>query len=153
MSKINEFLTELEQELCYLKPKDASEVLKFYRDKINIASDYEENEEKIIATLPSPKKIAEDIYKSKGKDYLNTRKKQVKRDNKIKGILSLVLVILVALVFLSISLFVVTNLIQLFKLIGLSFKMESIVDIITLDLFSLLVLILKDLLFYLLLRV
>lgn len=138
MSKINEFLTELEQELCYLKPKDASEVLKFYRDKINIASDYEENEEKIIATLPSPKKIAEDIYKSKGKDYLNTRKKQVKRDNKIKGILSLVLVILVVLVFLSISLFVVTNLIQLFKLIGLSFKMESIVDIITLDLFSLL---------------
>ena len=51
MSKINEFLTELEQELIYLKPKDAGDVLKFYRDKINIAMDYEADEDKIIASF------------------------------------------------------------------------------------------------------
>ena len=120
MSKINEFLTELEQELIYLKPKDAGDVLKFYRDKINIAMDYEADEDKIIASFPSPKKIAEDIYKSKGKDYLNKRKKQIKSSSKIKAILSGLLVLAMVLFVFTITVFAVSSIIQLFKLFGLS---------------------------------
>ena len=48
MGKLEEFLLELETELQYLKPKDASEVLKYYRDRINIALDYGETIEHIF---------------------------------------------------------------------------------------------------------
>ena len=134
MSKINEFLTELEQELIYLKPKDAGDVLKFYRDKINIAMDYEADEDKIISTFPSPKKIAEDIYKSKGTDYLNKRKKQFKKTSKLKAILSGLLVVAIILFLFSITVFAFSSIVQLFKLFGLSFKMDDIIDMVTLDL-------------------
>lgn len=134
MSKINEYLRELEEELIYLKPKDAGDVLKFYRDKINIAMDYEDDENKIIATLPSPKKIAEDIYKSKGTDYLTKRKRQMKSSSKLKAILSGLLVLAVILFIFTITIFVFSSIVQLFKLMGLSFKMDDIVDIITLNL-------------------
>lgn len=134
MSKINEFLTELEQELIYLKPKDAGDVLKFYRDKINIAMDYEADEDKIIASFQSPKKIAEDIYKSKGTDYLNKRKKQFKKTSKLKAILSGLLVVAIILFLFSITVFAFSSIVQLFKLFGLSFKMDDIIDMVTLDL-------------------
>ena len=74
-----EFLSQLIEELKYLKPKDANEVVKFYQQKISTALDYGEKEEKIIANLPSPKKIAEDIYKTKGIAYIDLRKKEMKR--------------------------------------------------------------------------
>ena len=64
-----EFLTQLAEELKYLKPKDQNEVIKFYQQKINTAIDYGEKEEKVIASFPSPKAIAEDIYKTKGVAY------------------------------------------------------------------------------------
>ncbi len=134
MSKINEFLNELEQELIYLKPKDAGDVLKFYRDKINIAMDYEDDEDKIIATLPSPKKIAEDVYKSKGTDYLTKRKKQFKKTSKLKAVLSGVLVAAIIVFLFSITVFAFSSIVQLFKLFGLSFKMDDVIDIATLDL-------------------
>jgi len=60
-----EFLGELEEELKYLNAKDASQILKHYRDKINVALDYGESLQKVMATLPEPKKIAEEIYASK----------------------------------------------------------------------------------------
>ena len=50
MGKLEEFLLELETELQYLKPKDASEVLKYYRDRINIALDYGETIEHILSS-------------------------------------------------------------------------------------------------------
>ena len=137
MSKINDFLNELEKELIYLKPKDASEVLKFYRDKINVAMDYEDDENKIISTLPTPKKIAEDIYKSKGKDFLTKRKKQVNTSAKIKAILSIGLVLAIVAFLFTITIFVFSALLQLFKLIRMSFITNDLVDILTLDLFLL----------------
>ncbi len=70
MKTQGEFLNELEDALKYLNPKDRSEVLKHYRDKINNAIDYGETEQKVIATMPSPEKIAEEIYHSKGITYL-----------------------------------------------------------------------------------
>ena len=86
MDKITEFLVQLEEELKYLKPKDLEQVLKFYRDKINIQQDYGESVDKIIASLPSPSYIAKEVYESKGKEYLNDRKKQIRKNQIIKSI-------------------------------------------------------------------
>ncbi|MFR7881786.1 MAG: HAAS signaling domain-containing protein [Christensenellales bacterium] len=74
MGKLEEFLLELETELQYLKPKDASEVLKYYRDRINIALDYGETIEHILQNFPLLKKLLAETYKSKGTDFLNIRK-------------------------------------------------------------------------------
>lgn len=137
MSKINDFLTELEEELRFLKPKDAVEVLKFYRDKINIQNDYGTEEEKIIAGFPSPKKIAEDIYKSKGKTYLDNRKKQVNRQNKLKAIFYGILIVMLAVGLVSIIGFLVVNIYQLIRLFVLSFGISAFFDKLTLLLFVL----------------
>ena len=77
-----EFLSQLIEELKYLKPKDANEVVKFYQQKIAVALDYGEKEEKIIASFPTPKKIAEDIYKTKGIAYIDLRKKEMNTTTK-----------------------------------------------------------------------
>ena len=48
-----EFLSQLIEELKYLKPKDANEVVKFYQQKISTALDYGEKEEKITHMIYS----------------------------------------------------------------------------------------------------
>lgn len=138
MSKIVEFLTELEEELIYLKPKDAGEVLKFYREKINVMVDYGDDEDKIIASLPKPKKIAEDIYKSKGKTFLESRKKQVNRTSKFKAVFYTLLILIIAISLFSITAFFALNIYQLGRLFVLSFSMVSLIDKLSLALFILL---------------
>lgn len=69
MGKLEEFLLELETELQYLKPKDASEVLKYYRDRINIALDYGETIEHILAKLPTPQKLRQKRISQKGQIF------------------------------------------------------------------------------------
>ena len=138
MSKIVEFLTELEEELIYLKPKDAGEVLKFYREKINVMVDYGDDEDKIIALLPKPKKIAEDIYKSKGKTFLESRKKQVNRTSKFKAVFYTLLILIIAISLFSITAFFALNIYQLGRLFVLSFSMVSLIDKLSLALFILL---------------
>lgn len=137
MDKINEFLINLEEELKYLKPKDSSEILKYYRDKINIAQDYGESEEKIIASFPSPQKIAEDTYKSKGIAYLQVRKKQVRKQEITKGIFSGIIVLLILCAFIVINIYLISSIIQLTKLFIDSFKMNTLLDIISISLMSL----------------
>lgn len=126
---INEYLTKLEEELKYLKPKDASEVIKFYQDKINVSLDYGDSEAKIIASLPKPEKIAEEIYASKGIAYVNIRKKQIKRQETSKGLFSLLIVLLIALAFVVINIFLITSVVQLSKLLMSSFSMNALLDI------------------------
>lgn len=138
MSKIVEFLTELEEELIYLKPKDAGEVLKFYREKINVMIDYGDDEDKIIASLPKPKKIAEDIYKSKGKTFLESRKKQVNRASRVKAVFYTLLILIIAIGLFSITAFFALNIYQLGRLFILSFSMASFIDKLSLALFILL---------------
>lgn len=132
-----EFLGELEEELKYLNAKDASQVLKHYRDKINVALDYGESLQKVMATLPEPKKIAEEIYASKGIEYVNKRKKELKRKQIVSSILSMLILLLVVSAFFVVSYFVIRYMIQLGILIGKSFSFFSFLDTSLLVLFCL----------------
>lgn len=123
-----EFLGELEEELKYLNAKDASQVLKHYRDKINVALDYGESLQKVMATLPQPKKIAEEIYASKGIEYVNKRKKELKRKQIFSTIISIVLLLLVVSAFFVLSYFVIKYIVQLGIFIGKSFSFFSFID-------------------------
>ena len=61
-----EFLEALVEELRYLPAKQVNEVLKHYRDKIDVEIDYGTPEEKVIENMKTPKEIAENIYKMHG---------------------------------------------------------------------------------------
>ncbi len=135
MSKIDDFLFELEDELRFLKKKDANEILKYYRNRINIATDYGEKEEHIIATMPTPKKIADEIYKSKGVNYLEKRTKQIRIKQIFNAIFSTILLIMIALALISILAIMVVASIKLINLMILSFKMIALLDTISLVLF------------------
>ena len=128
MGKMEEFLLELEIELQYLKPKDANDVIKYYRDRINIALDYGETIEHILAKLPTPQKIAEETYKSKGTDYLALRKKQLRKKQIINAIFSAILLVMIFLAFLAISFFLITSIIRLFALVIDAFTIEALID-------------------------
>lgn len=132
-----EFLGELEEELKYLNAKDASQVLKHYRDKINVALDYGESLQKVMATLPEPRKIAEEIYTSKGIEYVNKRKKELKRKQIFSTIISIVLLLLIVSAFFVLSYFVIQYIVQLSTLIGQSFSFFSFLDTGLLILFCL----------------
>ena len=128
MGKLEEFLLELETELQYLKPKDASEVLKYYRDRINIALDYGETIEHILAKLPTPQKIAAETYKSKGTDFLNIRKKQLRKKQIVNAIFSSILLFIMVVAFFAISFFLITSIVRLFNLVIASFQMNTWID-------------------------
>lgn len=137
MAKIEEFLGQLEEELRYLKPKDAADVIKYYRNRINIAVDYGEKPEHVIAKLPTPQKIAEDTYASKGIDYLDRRKKQLRQSQIVKAFFSTILVLMIVVAFISYLGFVGYMIVKIFKLLISSFSMVSIIDIISLFIFTL----------------
>lgn len=137
-----EFLSQLIEELKYLKPKDANEVVKFYQQKISTALDYGEKEEKIIANLPSPKKIAEDIYKTKGIAYIDLRKKEMKRQAIFSFIGSIIITIIIGLIFTYITYLFATMSINLFNIM---FQINSftILDKITLIITGILILLIE----------
>lgn len=134
MDKIETFFIELEEELRFLKPKDANEVIKYYRNRISIALDYGENPGHILATIPTPSKIAEEIYNSKGVNYLNIRKKQMRKNQIVKAIFSSILLLMIVVSLITIYTFLVISIVKLSKLMVLSFKMDSIVDTISITL-------------------
>lgn len=136
MKSTGQFLNELEDELKYLNPKDRSEVLKHYRTKINNAIDYGDTEQKIIATLPTPEKIAEEIYKSKGITYLEKKKKEYKRNQIVKSIFSGLLILIIFSAFICISYFFGKFVIDLFRLSFYSFSFFDIIDTGSLVLFN-----------------
>ncbi len=136
MDKIEEFLSQLDDELRFLKPKEASSIIKYYRDRINIATDYGEKPEHVLATLPSPKKIAEDTYNAKGADYLIKRKKQIRKGQIFKAIGAGFLLLIILVGILTIFAFFGKTLINLFKLAFQSFKMGSLIDTLGTFLFT-----------------
>lgn len=136
MKTIGEFLNELEDELKYLNPKDRSDVLKHYRDKINNSLDYGESEQKIIATMLTPEKIAEEIYKSKGITYLEKRKKELKRNKIIKSIFSGILILILFIGFLAASYYFINSIIKFFQLTYYSFSFFNFLDTTSLILFN-----------------
>lgn len=137
-----EFLSQLIDELKYLKPKDANEVVKFYQQKISTALDYGEKEEKVIANLPSPKKIAEDIYKTKGIAYIDLRKKEMKRQAKFSFVGAILLSIIIAAVFAVVTYIFVSMSINLLKIIFQTNNFE-ILDSIMLIITSIMILLIE----------
>lgn len=136
MKSQGEFLNDLEDALKYLNPKDRSEVLKHYRDKINNAIDYGESEQKVIATLPSPDKIAEEIYKSKGITYLEKKKKEYKRKSIVKSICSGLLIFILCSGFVGVSYFFGKYIVNLCQLSWYSFSFFNLLDTSSLLLFN-----------------
>lgn len=137
-----EFLSQLIEELKYLKPKDANEVVKFYQQKIAVALDYGEKEEKIIASFPTPKKIAEDIYKTKGIAYIDLRKKEMKRQSVFNFVGAIIISLIITLIFSYVTYLFTSMSINLFSII---FQTNSfvILDKITLIITSILILLIE----------
>lgn len=141
-----EFLTQLAEELKYLKPKDQNEVIKFYQQKINTAIDYGEKEEKVIASFPSPKAIAEDIYKTKGVAYIELRKKAMKRQAIINFITSIVVSLIILAIFAYITFIFGSMSVNLIKLLTQTNKFE-LLDQISLIISGILLLIVELVIF------
>ena len=126
MKTQNEYLETLEEELRYLKQQEINEIVKHYRDKINLEIDYGNSEEKIIKNLPNPKSIAKEIYDSRGISYLEIQKRKYRRKEILQAILSGVIISLMVVLFLGITTFIglscfnvislgITTLIRLFN--------------------------------------
>lgn len=96
-----EYLLELSEKLKYLPLKEQTKILRFYQDKINTALDYNEEEAKVIESLPSPDEVAEGAYNAKGFKY----KELLIRKSKISNIFSIIFNII--LFILSTSLLIV----------------------------------------------
>ena len=125
-----EFLEDLVDELRYLPPKQVNEVLKHYRDKIDVEIDYGVPEEKVIDGMASPKEIAENIYKMHGINYLDRRKKSVKFKNICFSIISGILMLACLMLFIVGSIFVFRIIGNMVFLIIHSFSFDSVLDII-----------------------
>lgn len=125
-----EFLEDLVDELRYLPPKQVNEVLKHYRDKIDVEIDYGAPEEKVIDGMASPKEIAENIYKMHGINYLDRRKKSVKFKNICFSIISGILMLACLMLFIVGSIFVFRIIGNMVFLIIHSFSFDSVLDII-----------------------
>lgn len=142
MDKITEFLVNLEEELRYLKPKDLEQVLKFYRDKINIQQDYGETPEKIIASLPSPKYIAKEVYESKGKEFLNNRKKQIRKNQVVKAVFSSIVLLIIIGTMIAIYAYLGFAVVQLIKFLAKLGSLSAFLDILTIAIFTMIYMIL-----------
>lgn len=117
MKTQNEYLIALEEELQYLKIKEAKKVIKFYRDKINISLDYGEEEAKVIAKLPHPKIVAQEVYDQKGINFIKHQTKKIKRKKLIDAITSVGALLIVTLGFLVVLLYMSIILINKFLMV------------------------------------
>ena len=70
LSTLKEFLYELSEELRFLPAKQVNEILKHYRDKVNVEVDYGADEEKVIS------ETTEDIQEN----LIQTLVKQAKKE-------------------------------------------------------------------------
>ncbi len=125
-----EFLEVLVEELRYLPPKQVNEVLKHYRDKIDVEIDYGTPEEKVIENMKTPKEIAENIYKMHGVNYLEKRKKNVKFKNICISILNSILILACLMIFIVGSIFIFRIIGNMASLIVHAFTFKSVLDII-----------------------
>lgn len=128
-----EFLEALVEELRYLPAKQVNEVLKHYRDKIDVEIDYGTPEEKVIESMKSPEEIAANIYKMHGVNYLEKRKKNVKFKNVCISVLCGILILACLMVFVVGSIFIFRIVGNMASLIIHSFTFNSVMDIILTD--------------------
>lgn len=130
MKTQNEYLETLEEELRYLKQQEINEIVKHYRDKINLEIDYGNSEEKIIKNLPNPKSIAKEIYDSRGISYLEIQKRKYRRKEILQAILSGIIISLMVVLFLGITTFIGLSCFNVISLGINSFSFKSIIDIL-----------------------
>lgn len=125
-----EYFIELAEKLKYLHPNDATKVLKFYQQKISTRIDYGEDEEDVLASLPTPEEVANDAYKSHGIDYLNKRKKQNKRKQILNKIIDTILSLIIVVAFVMISAFLLISTFRITNLLVDLFTLSNTFDLI-----------------------
>lgn len=130
MNSSKEFLEQLAEELRYLPSKQVNEVLKHYRDKINVEIDYGTPIEKVLESMKSPAEIAKGIYEMHGVNYLAKRKKQTKVKDVINAGICAVISCLIFFLFFGIAYFFESVVINQISLIGNAFTFKSILDIV-----------------------
>ena len=128
MKTIDQFLGELEEELQYLNAKDRLEVVKHYRDKINISVDYGNSIQKVLATLPTPQKIAEEVYASKGINFIEIRKKAKRRKQIFLSIINSIIILMLLAGFVTLAFYDIYYVVRLCILIGKSFNFFNFLD-------------------------
>ena len=90
-----EFIILLSKELKYLKKDEAEEVLKYYYNKINTDIEYGRSETATLENLPTPHEIAVEQYEKHGVNYLELRKKVLKRQAIFSKIINSILLLFV----------------------------------------------------------
>lgn len=136
MKTIDQFLGELEEELQYLNAKDRLEVVKHYRDKINISVDYGNSIQKVLATLPTPQKIAEEVYASKGINFIEKRKKAKRRKQIFLSIINSIIILMLLAGFVTVAFYDIYYVVRLCILIGKSFNFFNFLDTLLLILLN-----------------
>lgn len=130
MSTKKEFLDSLAEELRYLPAAQVNEVLKHYRDKIDVEIDYGIPEEKVIDNLKTPEAIAKNIYEMHGVDYLKKRKKSTKIKNFFSTIVCAALLLACVLLLIFGSIFIWKIIVNMASLIIHAFTFTSVLDTI-----------------------
>lgn len=130
MSTLKEFLYELSEELRFLPAKQVNEILKHYRDKVNVEVDYGADEEKVISEMKSPKEIAKGIYEMHDIDYLAKRKQISKLKNIFNIIIFSFAILASMLIFIVGSIFIITIIINMFTLLGGVLKFTNTLDVV-----------------------
>ena len=137
MNSPKEFLEELAEELRYLPAKEVNEVLKHYKDKINVEIDYGTPLDRIFASLKSPQEIAKGIYEMHGVNYLQKRKRRTKIKDGIVAFLCSLLILACLAIFVVGAIFIGNVLVNQVSLIIYSFGFNDILDTIITSLFVL----------------
>lgn len=130
MKTQKQFFEALEEELRYLKAQEINEIIKHYRDKINTELDYGVDEEKIIKNLPEPHDIAKEIYQSRGISFLEIQKRKYRRKEIATAIVSSLIIVLLAFLFISVNVFIGKIFLDINKLFSNILVFKSILDII-----------------------
>lgn len=128
MTTKKEFLDALAEELRFLPAKQVNEVLKHYRDKIDVDIDYGIPEEKVIDGLKKPEEIAKNIYEMHGVNYLNKRKKRTSVKNFFIATLCVLLILACFILLLFGSVFIWRIIFNMGSLILHTFTFTSILD-------------------------
>ena len=123
-----EYLLALAEAIKYLNPKDATKVLQYYQTRITNAIEYGEKEEDVIRRLPDIDTVAKETYESHGVNYLEMRKKQLKRKQIINNITGVIISIILLAVFFVVMFLVSQTIINMFTLLVKTFQSGKGID-------------------------
>ena len=123
-----EYLLALADAIKYLNPKDATKVLQYYQTRITNAIEYGEKEEDVIRRLPDVETVAKETYESHGVNYLEMRKKQLKRKQIINNIVGVIISVILLAVFFVIMFLVAQTIINMGTLLVKTFQSGKGID-------------------------